>query len=90
MSYIEEIREKTKQSLENEKEEKLGLALHEIEECAKMGRYNAIFYYYKTEVLDFIADYLIKEGFSIYKYYKTSFMTDSPDFTPSIRIGWKD
>lgn len=89
MSYIEEIREKTKRSLENEKEEKLGLALNEIEECAKMGRYNAIFYYYKTEVLDYIADYLVKEGFSIYKYYET-FMTEFPDFIPFIRIEWKD
>lgn len=89
MKYIDEIREKTKRSLENEKEERLVLALHEIEECAKVGRYSAMFYYYKTEVLDFIADYLIKEGFSIHKNYET-FMTEFPDFTPFIRIEWKD
>lgn len=91
MKYIDEIREKTKRSLENEKEERLALALHEIEECAKKGYYSTAFYYHRTEVLDFIADYLVKEGFSIHKNYKTFIMTDFPDyFTPFIKIEWKD
>jgi len=85
MTYLEEIREITKSSLEEKRNEYLDLAMTEIRTRAKEGKYNTIFYCCDTGILDFIASYLEKEGFSIEKHYYDDYAKK-----PSIKIEWKD